>query len=119
MKTSLHAAKNSGGSSLAIQPVSETIIVTLLLAKGGCPRESLWTATVEGIDVTAFLLRFREPVMRLRASQECPHDESIAVLVHGQSAISAGTKTVTEIRQEAADNDPCKRSFRALHQEGN
>lgn len=97
------------------------ILLVWLLTK---PR---YSRTIEGNDcaagtkqarMTTYLLRFQEPVMRLSAGQPCPLKKSTAHLAHEQFAIVAGTKTVTEVRPESADEDPRKHSYFAMQQKG-
>lgn len=66
--------------------------------------------------MTAFLLRFQQPVLQRAEGQPGLHEETVADTVK-QFAIVAGTKTVTEVRQEAADEDPRRRFYRALQQQ--
>jgi len=50
-----------------------------------------------------FILRFQTPISESVAADR-PLDRRNAVL-------TSGTKTVTEVRQESADNDPVTRRF--------
>ena len=86
---------------------------------------------------TAFLLRFQEQFINAAIGPVSP-DRELPPFIQGVqvvtapphhsfpaephradcvSALPAGTKTVTEIRQEAADSDPVTRSFDAIPKE--
>ncbi len=58
----------------------------------------------------SFILRFQTRIGPFRTFSEpnsCRHNE----------VLSSGTKTVTEVRQESADNDPAIRGFQTFPKE--
>lgn len=63
---------------------------------------------------SAFLLRYREPMEEPRIELDERHPPELS---DARQRARAGTRTITEVRQEAADGDRCADFVRSIPRE--